>query len=196
MCYFMQTELQKTRKQNFLTSVVSEAWICAAGERRHARHCEEHQRRLHAHQARRARASDLGLISESCHSERSEESLFIISELADPSQNKLRMKRENQIATQKRLSMTELGGNIPYPAPTKELINIQRRLLAPALAAQRAIVCYQARRARVSNLGLISESCHSERSEESSRTKSAGGPRCTRTAATKHTHMQNLKAFG
>ena len=91
----MQTELQKTRKQNFLTSVVSEAGICAAGERRHARHCEEQGRQLLApalaaqraivcDQARRARASNLDLISESCHSERSEESSLCDSELEDP----------------------------------------------------------------------------------------------------------------
>ena len=44
----------------------------------------------------------------------------------------------------------------------------QRQLLAPALAAHCAIVCDQARRARASNLGSLSEFCHSEHSEESS----------------------------
>ena len=75
----MKNELTATRSQSFPTSAFAGAGFCAVGESSLAllwrrvratgvkgvvsHHCEEHERR-----------SNLGLFSESCHSERSEES--------------------------------------------------------------------------------------------------------------------------
>ncbi len=90
----------------------------------------------------------------SCHSERSEESSPSDSEPEDPSQNMLRMTKGNQITPQNTISMTELGDG------------------------------HCEEREQRSNLGLISVTCHSERSEESSRTESGGIPLSGQTAIT------------
>ncbi len=100
------------------------------------------------------------------------------SKLADPSQNKLRM--------------TSLGGpRYIRTTPAKNQIATQKRLAMTAL-----MIDHCPEPLRRSKLTFIVESCHSEHSEESSRSKSAGGPRCTRTAPITANLISKIKFWG